>query len=551
MSVYGSGAYGAGIYANPFALVPDTAARGGGAIFRVILGDSDVTPYLEQFAYSNVDPGGFESATLSFPRGVRVSRGERVRIELGCEVVFMGRVSEGQPVFSTTVQVEGIGAMLKDGRMQEIYRDIDLSAWGPYPAQQRLNLISGGFSPTDAQVNPDETTGEPRLACEIQTAAWGANDKPAVSGIYSGNGVPLGSVYWAYDKNTNIALPDANWRFEVYLSTDDVGTTTDSAGITEGTSGSGTLTATAGNRYFSVVELVYDGAGGVDNRMYGLYWTPVVYGRHGLTLRGTEPAAGFYPSDIARDALSRVSGITEGVIETASGLLVPHSVYKDPVTHERPIDDMARLVGWHWGVWEPLSILDDTPRMDFRSIPTQPTAFCNEALMDGHPNLSERLSDLYDTVQVSWSDSAGTRHTTERTTTVDELAETDIAGRVLGVDIGLSSEAAAQTYGDYVLALQRGQARASGDVQLPGGVDTASGVKPAALLKAGLDRLTINDLPATGPILDGVGRVSFHVRRVGVTANRDGVRTTVELDSGANLIEALAAQFQLATEAVA
>src|SRR5205085_12245166 len=108
-------------------------------------------------------------------------------------------------------------------------------------------------------------------------------------------------------------------------------------------------------RRFAAAQLRYSNASQTGNQIYGVYWQLAVYGRHGLP-RQAFPGGGpdgFSPSDIARHALSQVVGVQPGVILDATSYIVPHAVYRTPTTPDVVINDMAKLMGWSWGMWEP------------------------------------------------------------------------------------------------------------------------------------------------------------------------------------------------------
>jgi hypothetical protein len=513
---------------------------------RVLLGSEDVTRYVaDGLTWSAADPGGFEASSFSFPRRVKVEKGLPVRIEAGLASLFEGRVTEpGEALVSgqTRVACEGAGAVLRDGRMAEIYRHARLADWRGASVQRRINNVSSGFASQDASAQPDVTTGEPSLAEEVQ-GAWAAGGLPSCQGWFdAGETARIASLYYAWKKNSAINSADASWTWRAQLSDDDIlGATDSTANLRAAGPDSGTLVATSTSRRFALAELFYSAAGGAEGTTYGLYWTALaLYGTHGLTLRGTEPDAGFYTSDIAWDAVSRVTGVDRGVVEDATGLVVPHASYRDPVAHERIAADMALLAGWHWGVWESLSLLGGNPRFDFRSYPGSPTASTTRGRCD-ELDLSERLADLYDTVNVTWQDTAGTQHITTRTRAVADLDDS----RTLDIDMGLADTASAAAFGDFVLLLSQMNARATGSAVMRGNVLTPSGPMPAMLLRPGLDRLGIPDLPDL-PLFGG-SRREFIVKRVESTASREGVSTTAELGTGANLIETLQARIELAT----
>ena len=65
-----------------------------------------------------------------------------------------------------------------------------------------------------------------------------------------------------------------------------------------------TLAATTSTRRYALLQLKYATAAGSDGVEYAIGWQGlVVYGNHGLTVRGATPG-GFYPADIVGHALT-------------------------------------------------------------------------------------------------------------------------------------------------------------------------------------------------------------------------------------------------------
>lgn len=519
--------------------------------FRVLLGTEDVSKLIDDgLSFTAVDPGGFETCAFSFPRRVRVARGLPIRIEAGLATAWQGRAAENGRKLAggtgTQIVGEGSGAVLKDNDVAEIYIDTDLGRWQG-PSLARKISVAATYSTIDPSVVSDQAT--PSLLTGVQGAWSAAPGLPLAEAWYDALGVPLGELYYSWTRGANVNQADVNWVWKVVLSSDDVHSSTDpSANLRAAGPGSGTLAATTAGRYWATAQLYYTaGPAGADNIDYPIYWPALaVYGRHGLTKRAGA-GSGFWASDIAWDAVSRAGGIDRGVIEQATGLVVPQAAWPTPVAHEAIPAEMGRLMGWHWGTWESQSLLGGRPRFDFRSYPASATCWTSRARC-ADLDLRERIGDLYDRARVSWTDTGGRSHTTLRTLPSSELAEAVPAGRTVPIDMGVSTLAAAQTFGDFVLALSQRKARAAGSVTLTGQVDTPNGPRPACLLRPGLDCLRVTDLPDL-PFLGA--RYDFQIQRTETTAGRDGVQTTAELGTGADLIEVLQARLALSTERAA
>jgi hypothetical protein len=259
--------------------------------------------------------------------------------------------------FGITPGAVGLSSLLDRQRgFREIYVDRDLSAWGPASVQYRYDLV-GNYSLSESSTVPDTTTGKPSLAT-AWLGAWTNTSRPLVSGWYDGRGIPLGSLYYAWQKNANVVLPNVNWNWDASLSTDDRLTAIDYSGnLAAAGPGTGTVTKTGATKTFAAVRHYYAaGPAGADRTDYAIYWTCLaVYGAHGLTKQGTDSATsakGFYASDVIQNIVSRAApDLTIGDIE-ATTFAIPHLVFADPT---RAADAIAAVNAYHlydWGVYD-------------------------------------------------------------------------------------------------------------------------------------------------------------------------------------------------------
>jgi hypothetical protein len=524
----------------------------------VQVADRDVTTAHDGLLCSNTDPGGFEICQLNPTLIQGLRPGAPIIVRYGMEYVWHGRLNEpGQHMQGQrdTFELAGVGyaAALKDNPYAEIYVSRDLAHWQGAGTQRRLNQVTANLSPGDPSVVPDSTTGAPSIAEEVN-GVWTTTTLPVIEAYFdAGSPIRLGSLYYAVKKNGTFNTADANWTVEALLSSDDILTATDSGGnVRASLPATGTVLAATATRRFAVARVLYNAAvaGGTENATNGIYWTVLAaYGTHALPKRGSNSATsaqGFYPSDIARDAFRRAkAGIAAGVIEDSTGLILPHSVYLTPTGPDQIVDDMAKLLGWHWGVWEPATVFDTQPTAHFRAPPADATAVVgrSECIELDPPKV--RYDLLYDTAKVTWRDQAGSTGVTTVTVPNPLLGETGASGRTLMLDMGLGDATSAQVFGQFALLLSQRTARGGGyailpdTVALPGG-----GRKPACLLKSGRDRLRITDLPDSGPLHEADSRRydTFHVRRVEMTIVNGVPQTRVDFDGGADLMEVLQAR---------
>jgi hypothetical protein len=224
-------------------------------------------------------------------------------------VAYEGRVG-GMPrsmgdTHSVTVQAAGWMSHARDRKFKEIYVDRDLSRWGPASVTRKLNL-GGAYTFFDPVTTTDATVGAPAVELHLD-GAW-TTYRPLSEALYDAQGVPIGSLYyaWKLGGGTPINTADANFIWAAHVGDGDTFLATDGSGTLRSAGpGTGTLSATTASRIFAMVRLYYDAApaGGSGDRR-SLWWTCLaVYGNHGLTKRGTGSATnapGIYASDIIR-----------------------------------------------------------------------------------------------------------------------------------------------------------------------------------------------------------------------------------------------------------
>ena len=424
-----------------------------------------------------------------------------------------------------------------------IFADRDMGRWSSPSVQRKINLLGCSAGVADAAVQPDTTTGQPALLCEIDDA-WVSPNVPWVEAWYDAAGLDIASVYYAW-KQAGIAA-DTNWVWQLVAATDDVVTAFDTTGNLRATGpGSGTLMPSAG-RKFAYIQFRYPVTpAGASGASFPMWWTCLaVYGNHGLTKRGSNTATdaqGFYTSDIAKWVAAQVPTVQAGNIPDATGYIVRHSAYYTPAPFQTMLADVAKLIGCHWGVWESLTRLtgDARPRLDFCPYPSAPTAWAYRKDCDSL-DLNEQLANLYDTAIVSYTDTGGVQRSVTVTATNPMLQLAGISGRDIPVDGGTMTPASAQAFGQLILQLLMLQARVAGQATFKATVNTPGGGRiPAWLLKSGLDRLRIVDLPGSV----GFGLYNdVPITRVETTGGEDGISTAVDLGTGADLTETLQAQ---------
>lgn len=523
---------------------------------QVLIADRDVTDRCDNIVFSATDQGGFEICTLGLPSADRPRKGQAITIRQGLEVAWAGRVAEigdhSQHDHATkSVGGEGWVALLRDSPYSMIYVDRDLTQWSDPSVTRQIALAAGNFQLGSSQVGADQSAGNPALVQSILDS-WATPFEPINESWYdAGPGNLIASLFYS------LSVGEAaigTWQEFVYLSNDaNLSVVEVSANLHASAPVAGYFSPPTAYRFALLQHVNATTAIGTQGAIYNAYWANVAaYGNHGLALRGPDPG-GFYPSDIARHALSQVSGVSVGTIIDSTGYVAPRVVYRTPTAVDQILSDMAALMGWPWGVWEPATILGQGPRLDFRPPPSDATCVVTKAECD-QLDVTSRVGDLYNQCDVTFVDAAGTAGMATVTLANAQLNEAAIATRTLLLDIGLGSQAAAAAFGAYALALSQIAARAAGQATLPVSVRLpGGGSKPACLIRPGIDRLRIVDLQDGGPLLDlgTVRRDVFRISRAETTAAQDGsLSTVVELDSGADLIATLQARLALTASVV-
>ena len=395
-----------------------------GRTSRWALDELDTADMPVDLRFSTVIPGGFNECSCSLFRDVDIIRpdealADTVQILDGTSVVWEGRMTafprqmqDGQT--TVTPSAEGWVAHLRDmNRYRMIYRDIDLSRWGGLSIARGSALLTAGSALNDG------TTGwQSNGTAAIKTAVdgggtWSAGMRPRTEAWYNANGTSIGSVAYSWTKNANVDNANTNWFWAVYTSANDAlsgsydgGTNLRAAGPTTGA----VLTASTGMKY-AAFALGYNAAGGGDGYEYAISWSDIaVYGNHGLTKRGTEPAAGFYGSDVIAHALPLTAPLLnfttgqDGSIEPSTVILT-QLAFMEPVNAEDVVKKVNAVSLRDYAVWENRTFSWTTPDPDRLTWKAR-LADGAEPALDG---LS--LADVYTSVIVQFNDPAGVSKT--------------------------------------------------------------------------------------------------------------------------------------------
>lgn len=439
----------------------------------------------------------------------------------------------------------GAGILLKRITYSMIYIDRDMNRWqSPGNARQYL-LVTSGWGSGSFSVLPDVTNGAPSIHTAF-TGAW-AIKQLAEAWYDAGPDNSIGRIRGTYTAGPNMnASGDANWQSFTQIGNSDTSLTFTSSDVATSAAGTGVtfeLIATGTNR-FALVQHLYQVAGGAEGTEYGSDWTNLrVIGNHGLPIATTSSGTdGIRCSDIAAHAAAQV-GVRVGRIDS-SNFVTPQSAYYDPTVPEQVVDDMARLLGWHWGVWEGTSVFDIDPRFFFTAPPTSPNVSVDFTDCEAF-DLTERFSQLHDSAVLMWADASGHSGTVTITKKNDRLPYG--VHQELLLQSGTMKQTDAEALAATQLAVDQLDSQFAGSAILPRVTDTAIGKRFSHLLKAGRDRIQVLGLPQnTSQLGEPLERVdAFRISRVSVTVGDDGPQTTIDFDTGASLLDTLNARQEL------
>jgi hypothetical protein len=530
----------------------------------------DLTDDISALGYSNVRPGGDERCTFTYHRPwassvPEINKGNLVRVLDGIDVLWQGRIEEqdrgGDDDEQIAVTAYGLGARLKDNQLRIIYVDTDLSHWEGMSVQERLNLIDT-TGPSDASTAPDDTTGEPALET-AQVGAWTAASRAFIEGWYNaGDGLLIDSLYFAWKKGSTVNAADANWLWQVDLSTDDVVSSTDTSGDLRSTGpGTGTVTATGDDKQFARVLFRYAAVtAGQDNIRYPIFWTCLaVYGDHTLTPQGEEGDAttprGFLSSDMIADAAGRATGITVRRVDGTS-FVVTQAEFRDGQTHEEIVTALNEVEAHHrtWGTWSPDRPLEISTDGQFDYVALDQTThhwITSRAACDDL-DLHTELSTLFDAVDVHYTDPSGAPHQLTRTASVPALNDANLP-RTARLDAGSKTTEGAEALGDAFLALSGNFAPARGSVTRTQPIrHHLRGELPAHYMRADGSNLRLLDILPSASLFeldaDPDRRSTFPIKRVDVDAGGEVPRVTIDVDQTNDVLSALQARLAVGAE---
>lgn len=468
------------------------------------------------------------------------------------QTVYRGRVAAiNRSGSEIELDLEGPLAHLDDDpTARVIYRDTDLGNWRGMSRARQIALREGGSRmPYDPSTNPDASAGSPSLSL-VATSPWGATVQPDIESWYDcGPGLQAAKVVGTWKRASTTT--NTGWWWSMAMADDDgtvAGYTTSGDLQSEPTASAQASFAPASPHRFVYVDLDFlGGAVAGDGTQYSIDWTNLaVYGDHGLTIRGSEPSAGIYASDVVTHALGYAPLIdtAPGGIE-ASSFVIPHLVFRDFGTTARQIIEAVSLYGASgfqppdWGYYED-GFFWRTPGTYGRTWRLRRDQ--GSVAIDEGPTTESRCNGFI----VNYTDAIGNTRTVGPTGSgadyeTDQLADADPANpvNVNGIprrygsrDVGITSQEGAVLLGQLLLR-DANTRRYSGSAEVKGRVmDAAGNLSPAYLIRAG-DYAVFEDDEDTTP------------KKI-VSTSYAGGATTLTLDNKSASIETALARLEVA-----
>lgn len=312
-------------------------------------------------------PGGFGQSGCVLARKPGVDYGDVQRLSTliwrgpGGEIAWEGRLDSAARTSGDQMAISpaavGWQAHLEDDKSAVvIYRDVDLSRWQGPSTQRRVNLLTANNRMAiDPTATSDTSNGLPALAMEL--------DGPWASGMecdafYDAGSAKVSRVYWdRISQSDQASQPGAT--FEFYAGTADTDTLTNSDLTSDlhtaaADSEAQAFTPTTPQRWATFIWRLA-AANTTAGQYTSLLRRVAVYGQTDLTLRGTEPDAGYFASDVVAHAVERWAPLLTVTADSvrASGFIIPHLTFLDPGTTAGEIVRQATRFGLQdWAVWE-------------------------------------------------------------------------------------------------------------------------------------------------------------------------------------------------------
>lgn len=519
-------------------------------------------------------PGGFGHCNLTLSRRPELSYPDSKELSrltvmgVGGSVAWEGRIEKlpttGGYQAQTNIEAFGYAAALEDDNSaREIFVDQELSKWEAPSVARKIALLGALTDEEDPSVGSGPSasteTAFPALVTQL-TGAW-ARSRTS-EGWYDAKGIPVGLVRAYYKQGPSVS--GAPWEMHLLLTTsetdsDHEGTILEWAGGAEGTHEPKELPAGANIRPFASVGLGYAGAAGTQGQQYAVYWSSLaVYGRHGLTLHGTNSATEA-KGVLASDAVAYAIGKWASEIATTSAgvstiqpttFVIPQLAFLEPTTIAEMIKQATRFELPDWAVWEDLTFWM-YPKPDPDSTRSPEAKWRRWKARVGPSQLQEagpQISRVVNAVVVQYTDVTGkaryvgppgmagaelgsTSSALEDTSSENPLNELGIKKWAL-LKMGTSTQVGAITVGAIFLR-EQGRLENSGQAALVGYVEDEAGTWwPAWMVRAG-DQISFTD--AADPSYRNIVSTSYDD-----SSNTNTIQLEVPPETMPGLLERLA-----------
>jgi hypothetical protein len=473
------------------------------------------------------------------------------------QTVYRGRVAKLGRSGATGLEVELEGPLAHlddDQTARMIYRDADLSNWGGMSRARKLVLDAASVRTVGDAESTFDGSGQPALQLLYDGGSWAASWGPRVEGWYdAGPGLLVSKFVATLQMSAVLQFvysPASGMRCMVQAGDSD-SVAADFYVVAAAAASQLVNQALTTARRCVSVELFYNNTGafalGDAAQLMALWSNVAVYGNHGLTVRGTEPSAGFYASDVVADAIARwaplVSVAPAGIEQ--STYVIPHLAFRDFGATAREIIEAVSLYGASgfqppdWGCYED-GFFWKTPGTYGRTWRLRRDQ--GAAPIDEGPTTETRCNGFV----VTYTDASGDPRTVGPPGSgadyeTDQLADTSptnpvnaagIPRRYGSRDVGITSQEGAVLLGTLLLK-DANTRRYSGSVDLAGPVfDAAGNEYPPYMVRAG-DYAVFEDDEDTTP------------KKI-VSTNYSGGSTSASLDNKSTSIDTLLSQLDVA-----
>lgn len=302
-------------------------------------------------------PGGYRDLALSLARSVvrdwpDLGLFNDVRVYgPGNVTVWEGRIQElprstGDEE-TVTIQAVGHSAHLRDDpSFQRVYVDVSTENWED-PSTEHVARRQAGGNPTNRKIAPNTKKGG--ISFEMtQNVAVESDEQGAL--MYR---LPPGSKAARF-RYIGTATANTNMNQKIRTTTDiDGAPAIDDTTLTvDSTLRSVTLSATDGLRYLWLTD---EPTLAVNKDHHGATFSAVaVYDDHGLTEQSIDASTphGFFGSDIIADVIQRAAPLLNATAIEATGFVIPHMSFREPVTAEDVVQAVNAYYLWEWGVYD-------------------------------------------------------------------------------------------------------------------------------------------------------------------------------------------------------